>query len=146
MRKLGRDAKRADTTRFAAFHRGLLERGVYLALSQFEAGFVSTAHGEEEIEATVAAAREMSASLGRSLQLSRGEVLLVTLTSRLRRRRRAAIAEVKPSSPALGIETHVLAPQDLKWLHSDSSCTFPPRPGRTASATRAARRSSWRSQ
>jgi glutamate-1-semialdehyde 2,1-aminomutase len=57
------EAKRADTGRFAAFHRGMLDRGVYLAPSQFEAGFVSTAHGEAEIEATVAAARHAFAAL-----------------------------------------------------------------------------------
>jgi glutamate-1-semialdehyde 2,1-aminomutase len=57
------EAKRADTGRFAAFHRGMLDRGVYLAPSQFEAGFVSTAHDEAEIEATVAAAREAFAAL-----------------------------------------------------------------------------------
>jgi glutamate-1-semialdehyde 2,1-aminomutase len=51
-------ARNADTSRFAAFHRALLDRGVYLAPSQFEAGFLSTAHGESEIEATVAAAHE----------------------------------------------------------------------------------------
>jgi glutamate-1-semialdehyde 2,1-aminomutase len=49
-------AKVADTERFAAFHRAMLERGVYLAPSQFEAGFVSTAHGDAEIDATIAAA------------------------------------------------------------------------------------------
>ena len=52
------DAEKADTSRFAAFHRALLERGVYLAPSQYEAGFVSTEHGDAEIDATVAAARE----------------------------------------------------------------------------------------
>ena len=57
------DARRADTGRFAAFHRALLERGVYLAPSQFEAGFLSTAHGEPEIDATIAAARGAFASL-----------------------------------------------------------------------------------
>ncbi len=36
----------------------MLERGVYLAPSQFEAGFLSTAHGDAEIEQTIAAARE----------------------------------------------------------------------------------------
>ena len=36
----------------------MLERGVYLAPSQYEAGFVSTEHGDAEIDATVAAARE----------------------------------------------------------------------------------------
>ena len=57
------EAKLADTDRFAAFHRALLDRGVYLAPSQFEAGFVSTAHGQVEIEATVAAARDAFAAL-----------------------------------------------------------------------------------
>ena len=57
------DAKRADTARFAAFHRGLLDRGVYLAPSQFEAGFLSTAHGDEEIDATLDAARDAFAAL-----------------------------------------------------------------------------------
>jgi glutamate-1-semialdehyde 2,1-aminomutase len=57
------EARRADTERFAAFHRALLQRGVYLAPSQFEAGFLSTAHGDEEIDATVAAVREALASL-----------------------------------------------------------------------------------
>ena len=56
-------AKRADTERFAAFHRAMLERGVYLAPSQFEAGFVSTAHGDVEIDATIDAARDAFASL-----------------------------------------------------------------------------------
>jgi glutamate-1-semialdehyde 2,1-aminomutase len=46
-------AKRADVRRFAAFHAAMLERGVYLAPSQFEAGFISTAHGDEEIDATI---------------------------------------------------------------------------------------------
>jgi glutamate-1-semialdehyde 2,1-aminomutase len=53
------DAKRdANTERFASFHRALLERGVYLPPSQFETWFLSSAHGEPEIEATIAAARE----------------------------------------------------------------------------------------
>ena len=56
-------AKLADTERFAAFHRAMLERGVYLAPSQFEAGFVSTAHGDVEIDATIGAARDAFASL-----------------------------------------------------------------------------------
>jgi glutamate-1-semialdehyde 2,1-aminomutase len=46
----------ADTEGFAAFHRALLDRGVYIAPSQFEAGFVSTAHGDAEIDATLEAA------------------------------------------------------------------------------------------
>jgi glutamate-1-semialdehyde 2,1-aminomutase len=51
-------AKGADTARFAAFHRAMLDRGVYLAPSQFEAGFLSTVHGDDEIDVTIAAARE----------------------------------------------------------------------------------------
>jgi glutamate-1-semialdehyde 2,1-aminomutase len=57
------DAKRADTGRFAAFHRALLERGVYLPPSQFEAWFLSSAHGDAEIDATTAAAAEAFATL-----------------------------------------------------------------------------------
>ena len=51
-------AKRSDTRRFASFHRAMLERGVYLAPSQFEAAFLSTAHGDAEVDATLEAARE----------------------------------------------------------------------------------------
>ncbi len=57
------DAERTDTGRFAAFHGAMLERGVYLAPSQFEAGFVSTAHGDVELDATIAAAREAFGAL-----------------------------------------------------------------------------------
>lgn len=57
------EAKRADTERFATFHRAMLDRGVYLAPSQFEAGFLSTAHGDAEIDATIAAAAEAFAAL-----------------------------------------------------------------------------------
>jgi glutamate-1-semialdehyde 2,1-aminomutase len=51
-------AKASDTRRFARFFHAMLERGVYLPPAQFEAAFVSLAHGEEEIGATVAAAGE----------------------------------------------------------------------------------------
>ncbi len=47
-----------DTERFKRYFWGMLDRGVYLAPSQFEAGFVSIAHTGEDIEATLAAARE----------------------------------------------------------------------------------------
>ncbi len=57
------DAKNADADRFAAFHRGMLERGVYLPPSQFEAWFLSTAHGAAEIDATVEAAADVFADL-----------------------------------------------------------------------------------
>ncbi|XP_024398932.1 uncharacterized protein [Physcomitrium patens] len=57
------DAKKSDTAKFAAFHRGMLERGVYLAPSQFEAGFTSLAHTDEDIDFTIAAAKEVMKSL-----------------------------------------------------------------------------------
>ncbi|HEY8323797.1 MAG TPA: glutamate-1-semialdehyde 2,1-aminomutase [Ktedonobacterales bacterium] len=50
-------AKRADTQAFAAFFGGLLDQGVYIAPSQFEAGFVSLAHSDDDIARTVAAAQ-----------------------------------------------------------------------------------------
>jgi glutamate-1-semialdehyde 2,1-aminomutase len=59
-------AKRSDTERFAAFFRGMLERGIYLPPSQFEAWFVSTMHGDEEVRETVEAAIESLKTLGRS--------------------------------------------------------------------------------
>jgi glutamate-1-semialdehyde 2,1-aminomutase len=49
-------AKTADTALFGRFFHGMLERGVYLAPSQFEAGFLSTAHTHEQIARTLAAA------------------------------------------------------------------------------------------
>ncbi|HEX9296536.1 MAG TPA: glutamate-1-semialdehyde 2,1-aminomutase [Polyangiaceae bacterium] len=50
------DAATCDTKRFAAWHRGLLARGVYWPPSQFEAAFVSAAHGPDDIQKTVEAA------------------------------------------------------------------------------------------
>ncbi|AFI83720.1 glutamate-1-semialdehyde 2,1-aminomutase [Methylophaga nitratireducenticrescens] len=52
-----------DQERFKKFYHGMLDRGVYLAPSAFEAGFVSAAHGDDEIEATLAAAERVLASL-----------------------------------------------------------------------------------
>ena len=52
------DARKSDTRRFAAFFAGMLERGVLLPPSQFEALFVSAAHTEADIDRTVAACRE----------------------------------------------------------------------------------------
>jgi glutamate-1-semialdehyde 2,1-aminomutase len=49
-------AKQSDTKRFARFFHAMLARGVYLPPAQFEAAFVSLAHGEAEIDETVAAA------------------------------------------------------------------------------------------
>ena len=57
------DAKAADTAKFAKFHRGMLEQGIYLAPSQFEAGFTSLAHTDADIDRTLAAARTVLASL-----------------------------------------------------------------------------------
>jgi glutamate-1-semialdehyde 2,1-aminomutase len=51
-------AKRSDTARFAKFFHFMLERGIYLAPSQYEAGFISAAHSEGDIRLTVEAARE----------------------------------------------------------------------------------------
>jgi len=56
-------AAKSDLDRFAAYHRSMLEQGVYLAPSQFEAGFISTAHGDTEIDKTVAAAKKAFSSL-----------------------------------------------------------------------------------
>jgi glutamate-1-semialdehyde 2,1-aminomutase len=55
------DAAASDTERYGAWFRHLLARGVYVAPSQFEALFVSTAHGEAAIDATVEAARDFFA-------------------------------------------------------------------------------------
>jgi glutamate-1-semialdehyde 2,1-aminomutase len=57
------DAKNSDTAKFGRFHRGMLERGIYLAPSQFEAGFTSCAHTEEDIEQTLSVARDVLSSL-----------------------------------------------------------------------------------
>ena len=57
------DAKKADTVKFGRFHRGMLEHGIYLAPSQFEAGFTSLAHTPEDIEQTLVAAKEVLSSL-----------------------------------------------------------------------------------
>jgi glutamate-1-semialdehyde 2,1-aminomutase len=48
--------KLADKVRFGKFFQKMLENGIYLAPSQFEAGFISTMHTEDVINATVAAA------------------------------------------------------------------------------------------
>lgn len=52
-------AMKSDTKRYAKFFHGMLERGFYFAPSQFEAVFVSTVHGEKEIDATVDAFRDV---------------------------------------------------------------------------------------
>jgi glutamate-1-semialdehyde 2,1-aminomutase len=56
-------ASRSDTERYAAFFRRMLARGIFLPPSQFEAMFVSLAHGDDEIRETREAARESLASI-----------------------------------------------------------------------------------
>ena len=53
------DAMKSDRARFAKFFHGLLAQGVYLAPSQFEAGFISTAHTPADIDQTVTAAAKI---------------------------------------------------------------------------------------
>jgi glutamate-1-semialdehyde 2,1-aminomutase len=57
------DALRSDREKFARFFHGLLREGVYLAPSQFEAGFISAAHGPAEIAATITAASKVMKTL-----------------------------------------------------------------------------------
>jgi glutamate-1-semialdehyde 2,1-aminomutase len=56
-------ASRCDTAAFARYFWGLLDRGVYLPCSQYEAMFISAAHTEADVDATVAAAREALANV-----------------------------------------------------------------------------------
>lgn len=58
-------AKRSDTKRFARFFHGMLERGIYLACSQFEAHFVSAALTEEHLKQTLSAADDVLADIAR---------------------------------------------------------------------------------
>ena len=50
-------AAKSDTEKYARFFQAMLERGVYFAPSQFEAGFFSTAHTQETVVATIQAAQ-----------------------------------------------------------------------------------------
>src|SRR5271163_2293322 len=52
------DAKRSDTKRYARFFQEMLDRGIFIAPSQYEAAFVSVAHTSEDIARTIAAARD----------------------------------------------------------------------------------------
>ncbi|NCO65170.1 MAG: glutamate-1-semialdehyde-2,1-aminomutase [Candidatus Aquicultor secundus] len=56
-------AKTSDTAKFAAYFKSMLEQGINLAPSQFEAAFISTAHTEEDIERTIEAAGRALKSL-----------------------------------------------------------------------------------
>jgi glutamate-1-semialdehyde 2,1-aminomutase len=57
------DAKKSDGEKFAKWHRMMLNRGVYLAPSMYEAGFMSCAHTDEDIENTIAIADEVLSQL-----------------------------------------------------------------------------------
>jgi glutamate-1-semialdehyde 2,1-aminomutase len=59
------DAKKSDLAKFGRFHRGMLENGIYLAPSQFEAGFTSLAHSDEDIDRTLEAAREVLSQISK---------------------------------------------------------------------------------
>ena len=56
-------AVKSDTKRFAQYFHGMLERGVYLACSQYEANFVSAAHSESDLQATLQAAEAVFSEL-----------------------------------------------------------------------------------
>lgn len=57
------DSARNDTEKFAKYFHGMLDRGFYLPCSQFEANFMSARHTDDDIAATIAAAREVFATL-----------------------------------------------------------------------------------
>jgi len=60
------EARRADSAAFSRFFHAMLECGIYLPPSQFEAMFVSLAHTEADLDATISAAREALAAAGES--------------------------------------------------------------------------------
>ena len=60
------EAAKSDTAAFGKFHRAMLDRGVWLPPSQFEAAFLGAAHAEDEVGVTIAAAREAFAELEKS--------------------------------------------------------------------------------
>jgi glutamate-1-semialdehyde 2,1-aminomutase len=56
-------SEKNDTDRFAKYFWGMMDRGIYLPCSQFEANFVSAAHSDEDIKKTIDAATEVLSSL-----------------------------------------------------------------------------------
>jgi glutamate-1-semialdehyde 2,1-aminomutase len=56
-------AKTSDTQKYARYFRSMLEQGISLAPSQFEATFISTAHSNEDIERTVEASKKAAEAL-----------------------------------------------------------------------------------
>ena len=61
-----RQVTTSDAARFRRYFHGMLQAGIYLAPSPFEAGFVSAAHGEAEIAATVETAGRVFAAIARN--------------------------------------------------------------------------------
>lgn len=61
------DAKMSDTTTFALFHQKMLQKGVYLACSQFETGFICAVMGESEIDFSINAAKESFLEIARGI-------------------------------------------------------------------------------
>jgi len=61
------EAAKSDTAAFGRFHRAMLNAGIWLPPSQFEAAFLSTAHGDAEVAATIAAARQAFRTMGPGL-------------------------------------------------------------------------------
>ncbi|MFN5696368.1 MAG: aspartate aminotransferase family protein, partial [Cyanobacteriota bacterium] len=57
------EAKATDSERFGRLHRAMLERGIYLAPSSYEAGFTSLAHTDADIDITLAAFRDAFAAV-----------------------------------------------------------------------------------
>jgi glutamate-1-semialdehyde 2,1-aminomutase len=57
------DAMKSDRERFKKYFQGMLAQGIYLAPSQFEAGFLSTAHTAADVERTVSAAARVMGTL-----------------------------------------------------------------------------------
>ena len=57
------DALKSDRERFKKYFHGMLDQGVYLAPSQFEAGFISTAHSPGDIEQTIRSAAKVLRTL-----------------------------------------------------------------------------------
>ena len=56
-------ARKSDTACFARFFWAMMDRGIYLPCSQFEAAFISAVHNEQQIQQTVAAARQAFAEM-----------------------------------------------------------------------------------
>lgn len=62
------DAKASDLERFSAYYRGMAQRGIYIAPSQFEAFFVSAAHAEEHIEKTIAVVEQVLSDIDKGVK------------------------------------------------------------------------------